>query len=308
MYPVLANVVAGLSGLVSFSLVGLLLLFVLLGLCLVFFVAWRRGFLYAIVRLFFAAVFVLVPLYAVFIFGWGINYGRQPLVQILQLDDLVVGQNDVERLLLKLEKILQENADAPRLPARALLSLRQSLESNLLKTTGAQLHLPNIKRTWPGLLLRLGNASGVTAGFSGEAHVDGGLSETDAVAVAAHELAHLAGFAGEADADAFAAFAGLTASDPYARYAVALHQWWLVVAVLPRAVRQQRVSELPSQAQEDLRVMRLAYVQFQMPEFVQRAQQFVYDLYLKRQGVVAGVEDYSRATGLLVRMMRKNLF
>ena len=58
------------------------------------------------------------------------------------------------------------------------------------------------------------------------------------VATAAHELAHVAGYCGEADADAVGVLAGLASDDALARYATALAAFRRVCGALDESQRK----------------------------------------------------------------------
>src|SRR5262249_45073723 len=148
-------------------------------------------------------------------------------------------------------------------------------------------------------LLSLGN-SGVTSFFL-EPHVDGGEPDVAFLSVAVHELAHVAGFCGEADADLLAAVAGLRAEDAFARYAVALRLFRDFASELPREEYQAALGALPDLAREDLKAMDHAARRYQI-ETLARAQRKIYDSYLRSQGVKAGVREYSFVVKLLIAL------
>src|SRR5690606_5910164 len=97
-------------------------------------------------------------------------------------------------------------------------------------------------------------------GFSGfvvpwllEPHVDPGLPTAALVGVALHELAHSAGYAREAEAEAVALVAGLSCEDPSARYAAALRSAASLAARLASGDRAAYVAAWPEGAVEDQR-------------------------------------------------------
>lgn len=248
-------------------------------------------------------------LYTIFIFNWGINYGRESIETQLDLSTNSFAESDLQNLVDTLSKIIQDNVNAERDVIKARASLRTSLIETVETITGVTPTLPTWVKSLPaGTLIRAGNASGVIAAFTLEPHVDAALSEPYSLAVGTHELAHIAGYAGEADTDFIAALAGLNASDPYARYATALKLWNDAVRQLPEPQRTEAIAALPQLAREDLQAMYEPFQRYQLPAWIQNLQGSLYNRYLTSQGVEAGIQDYSRTTTLLLAAQRKGLF
>jgi hypothetical protein len=251
-------------------------------------------------------LFFALLVYAFFVFIWGANYGRESIETQLALDTAAFTENDLQTLVDTLTNILQENVTAERNVRAAQMSLRGSLIETVETITGVTPTLPVwVKALPPGSLILAGNASGVISPFTLEPHLDGALSEPYALAVGTHELAHIAGYAGEADTDFVAALAGLSATDPYAQYAVALKLWNDAVAQLPQDKRGAAFAALPDRARDDLANMYEPFRRYQLPQWVQTLQTSLYNQYLTSQGVEEGVRDYSRTTTLLLAAQRQ---
>ncbi|MBI4603163.1 MAG: DUF3810 family protein [Planctomycetes bacterium] len=254
------------------------------------------------------AATLAVAAYASFILLWGAGYRRERLEGRLGLEERTVEAGDIARWTAGLAGRVAADLpeDAGRDGARALASLRGSLSRLVATWDGAAPALPRrVKRLPAGWLLCFGT-SGVTVPFTLEVHVDGGEPEIAFLAVAAHELAHVAGLCGEADADLAAALAGLEADDPYARYATALGLFRRFAAWLPAAERGAARSALPPRAQEDLEAMEDAARRYTV-EGLAAAQHAVYHAYLKSQGVKEGMREYSQLVKLLVRAEAEGL-
>src|SRR5690606_23036149 len=101
-----------------------------------------------------------------------------------------------------------------------------------------------VKAVPRGWLLRFGFA-GVISPWLLEPHVDLALPPSDALAVALHELAHTAGFAREAEAEAVALLAGLRCDDRRVRYAAALRAASSLAYELPTAERESYLARWP---------------------------------------------------------------
>lgn len=254
-------------------------------------------------------VFFVALIYGLFLFNWGANYGRENIEAQLGLDTASLTENDLQSLVDKLASTIQDNINAERDVTRARASLRTSLIETVETITGVTPTLPIWVKALPsGSLILGGNASGVISPFTLEPHIDGALTEVYALAVGTHELAHIAGYAGEADTDFIAALAGLNADDPYARYAVALKLWNDAVWQLSENKRGEAVQALPERARADLEASYEPFRRYRLPAWIQQLQTGLYDRYLTSQGVEEGVRDYSRTTTLLLAAQRQRFF
>ncbi len=248
-------------------------------------------------------------LYGLFIVTWGANYAREPIEAQLGLDTTSFTETELQTLVNTLSSIIVTNANVERNVATARTSLRASLLETVETITGITPTLPGWVKTLPaGSLILAGNASGVISPFTLEPHVDAALPEVYALAVGTHELAHVAGYAGEADTDFIAALAGLSANDPYAQYAVALKLWNDAVRQLPQDQRALAVQALPQIARDDLEATYEPFRRYRLPDWVQRLQTGLYNRYLTSQGVEEGIRDYSRTTTLLLAAQRQGFF
>lgn len=249
--------------------------------------------------------------YGCFLFLWGANYARVPVEQRLTFQTSETNQVSSDDLLtLSLDLAALMTRDLPGIGVRdtktALESLRASLSEVVTDINGRAPTLPHrVKRLPPGLLLRFG-VQGVASPYSLEAHVDGAITGPAFLAVAAHELAHVAGFSGEADADFVAALAGLRADDPYARYALSLSLFNKSVRGLSYGDRMTAYEALPDAARADLRVKRGVGQRYRV-QGAARVSTGVNNAYLRVQGVEGGVADYDRTVRLLVVATQRGL-
>lgn len=306
VYQTIANILVPITNSVPFSISAILLIVIP-----ILWLAWtvwsfrQRRFL----RWLWRTVVLAGILYAIFIVNWGINYGRESIETQLDLPKESFAESDLQNLVDTLSTMIQGNANAERNVIEARASLRASLIETVETITGRTPTLPTWVKSLPaGTLIRTGNASGVISPFTLEPHIDGALSEAYSLAVGTHELAHIAGYAGEADTDFIAALAGLNAADAYARYATALKLWNDAVRQWPEPQRTEAIAALPQLAREDLQAMYEPFQRYQLPAWVQNLQGSLYNRYLTSQGVEAGIQDYSRTTTLLLAAQRKGLF
>lgn len=251
---------------------------------------------------------VVIIGYAWFLLVWGANYQRAPLEERLALPVTPVTATEVERMAARLVGIIALEAEAERDLAAALASGLIALQATAERFEGRPVTLPErVKVTPPGLLLRAGGAVGVLSPWLLEPHVDGALPDFQHLAVAMHELAHAAGYAGEAETDLVAALAGLAASDPFMRYSTALRLFETFVWQLPGESRRALQAALPPRAQADLAQWHAALRQHQAPTWLRELQTALYDRYLRSQGVAEGIADYGRVVLLLIAAERASL-
>ena len=310
LYPAFAKLIVPITNSFPVSLAGILL--VLLPLLWLFWlrIRWRRrtsGSHWLVNSLWGTAVGAAV-IFLLFVSLWGANYRRLPIEALFALPDTLPIQDDLVVLTDTLMATIQEGATAPRRDDVALASVAAAMRQLVFELTEVTPTLPDrVKRAPAGSLILLGSASGVASPWTLEPHIDGALPDVSYVAVGAHELAHIAGFAGEADADFISALAGLRATDPFARYAVALRLWRSAVAQLPPEAQNSYYEALPNRAKRDLEAMAEPYQRYQPPRFITDIQRRSYDRYLKTQGVEEGVADYSRTINLLLRAQSKGI-
>ncbi len=306
LYQSIASFLVPLTNSVPFSISALLLLLIPI-LWLVWTIkSFRQRRLLSWLR---QTLLLAVILYALFMFNWGANYQRESIEAQLGLVAAAFNENDLQTLVDTLAVIIQKNANTERDSVKARASLRTSLLKTVETITGVPPTLPTwVKSLPPGTLILSGGASGVISPFTLEPHIDGALPEVYALAVGTHELAHIAGYAGEADADFIAALAGLNAEDAYAKYAASLKLWSDAVAQLPEDKRAAAVQALPQVAKDDLAAIYEPFRRYRLPSWIRALQTGLYDRYLTSQGVEEGVRDYSRTTTLLLAAQRQGLF
>ena len=306
IFPAFAGVIVRVFDLVPFSVAGVFLIVTLILLIFLIFQLWRSrrfrfgkaGFGKARLDLLWRVPLGLLAFYGLFILLWGANYRRLPIEDLLKLRVNAVTAQQIDILASDLVSVMQQNANAPLDRARAFASLRAALETQVEGINGFKPVLPSQVKSPPAGWLLLLETSGVISPLTLEAHVDAALPEPFFLATATHELAHTAGFAGEADTDLLAALAGLRAGDAYARYATAITYYTRISGDVSDAVRKRLALKLPLRALEDFKLLRRAYAAHQNPVAAQVSRS-VYNKYLESQGVSAGIRDYSRITRLL---------
>ena len=268
----------------------------------------RRGWRAALHGLY--GLFITVAtLGALFIVIWGANYGRTPLETRLKLStDTEPSMLDIISLTESLGNIIRQTETAKPSWDADVAAAQTSLKRVTEQLEGRPVTLPRyVKRTPPGVLLYTGRATGITIPWTLEAYVDSALPYSFQLATALHENAHIAGFAGEAEADFVTGLAGLTAESPSVRYSTALSLFERSLQGLTPERTAPTFEDLPARAKKDLRELRQAYSRHQPPELITRAEARIYDTYLRAQGVGAGIADYDRVSVLLMAAQRDGL-
>jgi hypothetical protein len=244
-----------------------------------------------------------------FLTTFGVGYRRAPIETRLGLvGGDAVSREDLDATLDDMLTIIEKDLENPehRDEAAALLAIGESMAEMVEAWDGKRPPLPhNVKRLPGGLLIVFG-AYGINSPLLMEPHTDGALPSHAVVSTGAHELAHVAGFSGEADATLAGLLAGLRADHPYARYASALSAFANLTAELSREEQRARVEMLPAEALNDLRAEAEVYKRYTR-EMTHTVFQPVYHSYLVTQGVSEGIEDYSRGARLFVNAWHAGL-
>jgi len=253
--------------------------------------------------------FALTPLFVIwFLVFWGAGYQRQSIETRLALDTAKVTAEEAAELRRLTLAVIKNDAPSPgaRDAARALAAISEAMAEIIERWDGAPVQLPRgVKATPNGLLLANGTA-GFCSPLTLEPNVDGALPDTAFVWTGAHELGHIAGLCGEAEATLIGYAAGLRAKDSYARYAVALNLYTDLCDQLESGARKTALDLLPEVARDDLRAAREAYDRYRIDWF-RRISWRLYNTYLQSQGIAEGVKDYSRGVALFTFVWRKGL-
>lgn len=244
-------------------------------------------------------------LYLVFLLLWGFNYRRVPMTTRLLLDGGVATHEDVIMLGLKAAGELNALHDAAHAAGweeaewqndghrMAFLEVAQALSDAPPPVPG------RLKRTLLGSYFRWASVDGMINPFGLETLVNPDLLPFERPFVAAHEWAHLAGYADEAEAN-FVGWLACVRGDAPAQYSGWLALYWQVSGEVDEAGRKQIGAAIGSGPRRDLDAVVARLRRGQVP-WLRTAGWAVYDKYLKANRVEAGIRSYGDVVTLILR-------
>jgi hypothetical protein len=306
-YPALQAELTSWSNTSAVSLFDVLAIFAGLGVLTGFAVALRRAWRARSVRRLgrpLAGVVVCAAVgYLWFEAAWGLNYARLPIERRIGYDATRVTQGALRELAARAASEVNANygdahvggfpeiGDMPP----ALVSAVHEVERRLGRPRPTTPGRP--KKTLLAVFFRASGVDGMHAPFLLETLISPDLTPPERPAVLAHEWAHMAGFAPEADASFVGLLAAMQADAP-SRYSAWLALFDDAVSQLPAAERKALLDRLEPGPRAD----RQAILQrlTARVEVIARASWETYDHYLKAQGVSEGIQSYSRVVQLLL--------
>jgi hypothetical protein len=315
IFPWLQSVVVSVTGWVPWPLTFTVLALLPIAWPILGWLRWRRGRRLQIGRLrllvagSMRVLRVLLYTGAAFLLMWGAGYRRLPIEERWQLRTREVQDEHVYDVSCRLLAILHRDAPADGVAldeARAYAAIAAQERQIVAELEGWTPLLPaHIKHPPAGVLLAMG-VYGVCYPFTLEANVDPALPVPFRVAISGHELAHVLGYCGEADANLVSFVAGLRSDDALARYCTALSM--MRYALLGGDVVQQAAlrKSLPKRAQDDFVALAKANGVYRITAAA-RLQSSLNDAYLKSQGVALGTADYERGFRLFVAAFRQGM-
>jgi hypothetical protein len=257
-------------------------------------------------------LWTLGALLALYMVVFGFNYQRQPLSQTLGFErrdptaaEIVAISRDVLDNINRSYSESGANASAPggsRLPIsmNELYDLLESAYENeplLRGASGARVQPKPVYLS--GVMSRLG-VSGIYSPFTGEPNYNALQPDCDLPFAIAHEMAHQRGYAREDEANFIAFLVCAKSSNPYVRYSGylnALRVLGILVRVAPESFREV-VAALGEGPRADLKARAQFWARYsgRLAQFGQS----VNNVYLRVNGVRAGIRNYNEASALIV--------
>lgn len=254
---------------------------------------------------------VAVLFLAWFLVVWGAGYQRVPVTARWTLDDANLAPEESARMQAELLAIIHQNVDdgTGRSRAAAVSAIAASMKQFLHDQGDGPVRVPDqVRATPPGLFL-LFSTAGMCVPAAIEPFADGAYDDIRFIQVAAHELAHVAGYNRESEATLIGYLAGLRADNALGRYAVALGIYMdLIGRIRNKDAYKAAWEALPERAREDVRIGREIGERYRIKiRFLQQAGYHVYDTYLKSQGIEDGMANYSVGLRLFAGAWRAGL-
>jgi hypothetical protein len=307
MYSWLQGVMTATTNVLPFALLDVILLGIALAVLRrtykLFHVARQRGIMDALWEAVRRMLRAAAVIFILFLWAWGFNYRRLPLDTAVPggatqptVDALAAALSDSGALASRLRPLVEPEG---RFHSIAL-ELREPMNTALLMLSREPLRTAGEPKfslilspffAWSGV-------TGMTNPFGLETIVLPTLLPIERPFVIAHEWAHLAGHADEAEANAVGWLACMKGS-PSAAYSASLYLIMEAGHALSQEVVTNLVAKLDPGVREDLDTIAQRMQQQQRPD-VRRTAFRVYDEYLKANRVADGSASYGRALELIL--------
>jgi hypothetical protein len=325
IYPYLVRAIGSINGIASFSVAELALVGILAAITVltIFYVrsfvrnlkAWRRN-VSVLVRRCLCLLGVLALLFQIV---WGLNYRRPSLAGRLSFDSSApnaselaeISRQIVEGINSNYEMVHRDDALKKNDPYSDQADLKRNLETAYRQNqllpwpASASGFAPPKPLLFDGIVARLG-ISGIYSPFTAEPNYLDSMPGFDLPSTMAHEMAHARGFAREDEAD-FASFVVCTESEDarlrYSGYLSGLR----ILSLLARVDMTQYREVVKLLAEGPRRDLKTRYEFWS--SYQGRASYLgnrMNDLYLKSNGIKAGVKNYDEMTTLLVGYYRQS--
>ncbi len=271
---------------------------------------WRRPFRHtgrrspAVVRALWQTLVGAAAAYLVFLLCWGLNYRREPLSARLDLTAaaptteavLALGRDAVARA-----NALHDDAHRAGWPGPDVNDARlRAAAAHVQALLGAQrATAARLKPTLLRWLFRWEGVDAMTNPFGLDVLRNPDLLPFERPFVAAHEWAHLAGFANEAEAN-FIGWLTCLHGDTRSQYSGWLFLYWQISAELSGPDRDALVRAIQPGVQADLDAV-AARLRNGLVPALQQAGWAAYDQYLKANRVESGVRSYGEVLTLVLR-------
>jgi hypothetical protein len=243
-------------------------------------------------------------IYVVFLVCWGFNYRRVPMAARLVIDRGAPSEDAVATLgLHAIEQInvLYAAAHAAGdVPPWRDERLRAAFETVQGYLTDAPRAVPGrLKQTIYGPYFRWTSVDGMVDPFALEVMANPDLLPIERPFVAAHEWAHLAGYADESEANFVGWLTCLRASEA-AQYSGWMFLYWQLANEVPGATRAKLAAALAPGPRADVDAIVERLRRGQLP-VLRESSWALYDTYLKANRVEAGVRSYGLVVTLILR-------
>ena len=258
--------------------------------------------------------------FSLFYLLWGWNYSQRSIAERM---DLTLQAVDTISLFAEAEWLVQELNESRSALQNDSLALvdtfgnRKSIEKDVRAVLSKTLDdigyksygRPRVRVLAPkGVLLRFKTA-GIYMPYAFEGHIDGGLLQLEWPYTMAHEMSHAYGITDEGECNFTAYLACMSSEDPYFRYSALIDYGLYLMRDVYKASKVEHkaiFSKLHPGFKADLKAMRQNHTKY--PDILPSLRDFMYDSYLKSNGVKAGLRSYSQLVGLIIAYKQKESF
>jgi hypothetical protein len=243
--------------------------------------------------------------YLAFLVLWGFNYRRVPMTERVVLGDAAPTPDAVVALGLQAVEALNRLHGAAHAGGWSgdetrNLTLKEAFHGVQRTLADAPLAEPGrLKPSILGPYFRGAGVDGMINPFGLEVLANPDLLPFERPFVAAHEWAHLAGYADESEAS-FVGWLACVRADPPAQYSGWLFLYWQVSGEIGARDRERLGGALAPGPRRDLDAIAERLRRGQWPA-LRRASWEVYDQYLKANRVDEGVRSYGLVLNLILR-------
>jgi hypothetical protein len=308
-YPPIQRAATSVTNLVPIAAFDILLVAALIALVAAFArgarTAWRARHAGPLVRVIGHLLAAAALAYLLFLGGWGLNYRRVPLAERLDIIRDTPSGEDVRALGLRAAGEMNRLYDAAHAQGwegdewrdaelrRAFADVQRALADAPPAVPG------RLKSTLLGPYFRWSGVDGMINPFGLEVLANPDLLPFERPFVAAHEWAHLAGYAHEAEANFVGWLTALRADVP-SQYSAWLYLYWQVSGEVGQEDRVRLIEALQAGPRRDVDAIVARLRRGRWP-LLQRAGWAVYDQYLKANRVDAGIRSYGQVVTLILR-------
>jgi hypothetical protein len=266
----------------------------------------------------FGAMAILSGFYFLFNFMWGLNYYRQPVQEIVQINTAAFTRTELEAMSARLIELT--NNSRRRLTTDTLNQLLYPLNHEQILDKAPQGYGP-LAQKYPALhyeqtsvksvlvpqLMSYFGITGIYFPFTGEANVNMDPPPYQLPETVCHEMAHQIGIASEDEANFVGYLACQLNPEPAFQYSgnlMAMHYTMNRLYWEDSTAYYRQLQTLSPGVLCDLEANRTYWNKFTNPiEIVGRT---IHDLFLKANNQTEGVRSYSRVVELLMGEFRKN--
>ncbi len=301
LYPVIATLLSGFSGLFPFSIDDVfyvsLILLLIVGLVIV--LLKKKTIVWLIIKMLQGVAII----YFIFYWFWGFNYFRQDAHHRLGIEK---SEPDNELFIEVFNLVIEEtNNSYTSFVGKDTVNYQSKLEPAIEKLKDVlNVSYPNGNRRIKNILFSDFFAKASILGYYGpffnEVHVNSYLSVWDKPIVTAHEMSHQLGVTSEGEANFYAWMITVNSDDRFANYSGWLYALgFFLYQSKDLENRKEMIQKIKPEVVADYKARR-QYWQKRRSKKIDNAARKVNDAYLKSNNVKKGVADYGGMVQLII--------